>query len=92
MDRDAERLQVRLGRVHLYSISEDEDHSAYSLVEVQRRETSAVLDMKWYRFGDPSAPPGICSRSRTWCPRAFGKMRVTWTAGRFLAAPRPWRG
>ncbi|XP_023556268.1 diphthine methyltransferase isoform X2 [Octodon degus] len=40
-----EQPQVRLGRVHLYIFSEDD--SAYPLVEVQRRDTPGVLDMKW---------------------------------------------
>nr|XP_005005127.1 diphthine methyltransferase [Cavia porcellus] len=40
-----EQPQVRLGRVYLYSFSEDD--SEYPLVEVQRRNTSGVLDLKW---------------------------------------------
>ncbi|KAM6182959.1 diphthine methyltransferase [Erethizon dorsatum] len=44
-DGVVEQTQVRLGRVYLYSFGEDD--SAYPLVEVQRRDTAGVLDMKW---------------------------------------------
>ncbi|XP_054515259.1 diphthine methyltransferase isoform X4 [Pan troglodytes] len=37
--------QVRLGRLFLYSFNDN--NSIHPLVEVQRKDTSAILDMKW---------------------------------------------
>ncbi|XP_063139526.1 diphthine methyltransferase isoform X3 [Rattus norvegicus] len=42
---DGSEPQVRLGRLYLFSFSED--NTAKPLLEVQRRDSSAVLDMKW---------------------------------------------
>ncbi|XP_021049657.1 diphthine methyltransferase isoform X2 [Mus pahari] len=42
---DSSEPQVRLGRLYLFSFSEDD--TAKPLLEVQRRDSSAVLDMKW---------------------------------------------
>ncbi|EHB08212.1 WD repeat-containing protein 85 [Heterocephalus glaber] len=71
VDGVVEQPQVRLGRVYLYSISEDD--SAYSLVEVQRKDTSAVLDMKW-----PLLEP--------WCSLSLGEERLAlsldWSTGK----------
>ncbi|XP_029330224.1 diphthine methyltransferase [Mus caroli] len=42
---DGSEPQVRLGRLYLFSFSEH--NTAKPLLEVQRRDSSAVLDMKW---------------------------------------------
>ncbi|XP_028628694.1 diphthine methyltransferase [Grammomys surdaster] len=42
---DGSEPQVRLGRLYLFSFSED--NTTKPLLEVQRRDSSAVLDMKW---------------------------------------------
>ncbi|XP_038192938.1 diphthine methyltransferase isoform X2 [Arvicola amphibius] len=42
---DVNEPQVRLGRLYLYSFNED--NAAKPLVEVHRRDSSAILDMKW---------------------------------------------
>ncbi|KAK7799749.1 hypothetical protein U0070_010756 [Myodes glareolus] len=42
---DVSEPQVRLGRLYLYSFNED--NTANPLVEVHRRDSPAILDMKW---------------------------------------------
>ncbi|KAM7316615.1 hypothetical protein ACRRTK_024346 [Alexandromys fortis] len=44
---DVNEPQVRLGRLYLYSFNED--NTTKPLVEVHRRDSSAILDMKWAR-------------------------------------------
>ncbi|XP_037586245.1 diphthine methyltransferase [Cebus imitator] len=43
---EVEEPQIRLGRLFLYSFNEN-NNSTHPLVEVQRKDTSAILDMKW---------------------------------------------
>ncbi|XP_030674172.1 diphthine methyltransferase isoform X3 [Nomascus leucogenys] len=42
---EVEEPQVRLGRLFLYNFNDN--NSVHPLVEVQRKDTSAILDMKW---------------------------------------------
>ncbi|XP_032117784.1 diphthine methyltransferase isoform X2 [Sapajus apella] len=43
---EVEEPQIRLGRLFLYRFNEN-NNSTHPLVEVQRKDTSAILDMKW---------------------------------------------
>lgn len=53
-EQDVPEPQARAGRLYLYSCS---DPSACSVAEMQRRDTSAILDMKWY---------GLASNPTAW--------------------------
>lgn len=47
-DQDMEEPHTRLGRLYLYRFVEDSSsYGSGSLVEVQRKDTYAILDMKW---------------------------------------------